>query len=57
MTNAAQAMEDVLKPVQTPRVPLTALAGLASHSVLMERRAQVCLHKHSSVTLPQSLKI
>ena len=40
MTNADQTMEDVLRSVQTPKVPMTALAGLASHSALIERRAQ-----------------
>ena len=39
--NAVQTMEDVLKTVRTLKVPTHAPAGLASHSTLMERHAQV----------------
>ena len=47
MTNAAQTMEDVLRTVQTPKVPMNALVGLASQAALIERRAQVCHHEFS----------
>ena len=41
MTNADQTMADVLTRALTTRAPMRALVGLAMHSTMMERLAQV----------------